>query len=224
MRYNRAFKRGMVAIVFCILLFGSIVTLFVASKIQYDRLVSHMKPLEAVIVDIDLDVHIKGPDEQEIYIEYAVDGIVYKRKLETDTAISFEAGRGAQYSIGDKVQIFYDPQNPEIIASPRSIGVGAFFAIIALLGLALVLYVLVKVLKNRRSYLITEEAYAEEGEALRGAKREARVRKKNAHAERAKGHPMRRKVAKILCIVLGSGIGAFALYILLGLLLLSLRG
>lgn len=214
----------MAAIVFCILLFGSIVALFAASKIQYDRLVAHMKPLEAVIVDIDLDVHIKGPDEQEIYIEYAVDGIVYKRKLETDTAISFEAGRGAHYSVGDKVQIFYDPQNPEIIASPRSVGVGAFFAIIALLGLALVLYVLVKVLKNRRSYLVTEEAYAEEGEALRRAKREARGRKKNARAERAKGHPMRRKVAKILCIVLGSGIGAFALYILLGLLLLSLRG
>ena len=58
-RYNRALKKGIAAILFCILLFGSIVVL----KVQYDKLVSGMKSIEATIVDIDLDVHVRGPDE-----------------------------------------------------------------------------------------------------------------------------------------------------------------
>ena len=53
LRYNRAFKKGIAAILFCIILFGSIVVFFVISKIQYDRLVSDMESLEATIVDID---------------------------------------------------------------------------------------------------------------------------------------------------------------------------
>ena len=133
LRYNRAFKKGLSAILFCIILFGSIIVFFIISKVQYDQLVSNMISLEATIVDIDLDIHIKGPDEQKIFIEYEVNGIVYNRELKTDTAISFRAGRGAHYSVGEKVQIFYNPQNPEIIASPRSVSVGYFWLIFALL-------------------------------------------------------------------------------------------
>ena len=116
MRYNRAFKKGIVAILFCIILFSSIVTFFVVSKIQYDQLVSDMKSIEATIVDVDYHTRRKGLDWQEIYIEYEVDGIIYGRELETDTVISFRAGSGAHYSVGEKVPIFYNPQNPEIIA------------------------------------------------------------------------------------------------------------
>ena len=106
MRYNRAFKKGIVAILFCIILFSSIVTFFVVSKIQYDRLVSDMKSIEATIVDVDYHTRRKGLDWQEIYIEYEVDGIIYGRELETDTVISFRAGSGAHYSVGEKVPIF----------------------------------------------------------------------------------------------------------------------
>ena len=112
LRYNRAFKQGLAAILFCILLFSSIVVFFIISKVQYDRLVSDMKPLEASIVHIDTATSTKGPDTQKIYISYVVNGIGYRRKLKTDTKISFEAGYGAHYSVGDKIQIFYDPQNP----------------------------------------------------------------------------------------------------------------
>ena len=77
MRYNRAFKKGIVAILFCIILFSSIVTFFVVSKIQYDQLVSDMKSIEATIVDVDYHTRRKGLDWQEIYIEYEVDGIIY---------------------------------------------------------------------------------------------------------------------------------------------------
>lgn len=110
LRYNRTFKQGIIVILFCFVLFGFMVGCFIASKIQYDKLITNMNPTEATIIDIDWDMHIKGPDGQEIFIEYEIDGIRYSRELETDTKISFAAGSGAHYSIGDKVQIFYDPK------------------------------------------------------------------------------------------------------------------
>ena len=109
LRYNRAFKKGMAAILFCTVLFSSIVVFFIVFKIQYDQLVSDMEPIEATIVDVDYHTRRKGLDWQEIYIEYEVDGIIYGRELETDTVISFRAGIGAHYSVGEKVQIFYNP-------------------------------------------------------------------------------------------------------------------
>ena len=222
LRYNRAFKKGLAAIFFCIILFGSVVVFFIVSKIQYDQLVSGMKPLEATIVDIDLDIHVKGPDEQEIYIEYVVDGVVYSRELETDTAISFTAGTGANYSIGDKIAIFYDPQNPEIIASPRSMSVGYFWLIFALLSLGLVLFALSMVIKSRRKFLVTREEYDKEGEELKRSKLAEKQQKKQDKLERKNRHPKARKIGKIILIVLGALVGAFILYLLFGLLLISL--
>ena len=170
LRYNRTFKKGIVAILFCVLLFGSIVAFFIISKVQYDRLVSGMQSLEATIVDIDLDIHVRGPNEQKIYIEYEVDGITYSRELKTDTALSFTVGSGAHYSVGEKIPIFYDPQDPKIIASPRSQSVGIFWLIFALLSLALVLFVLWWVIKSHRKFLVTQEEYDKEGEELRRSK------------------------------------------------------
>ncbi|MBQ8173963.1 MAG: DUF3592 domain-containing protein [Clostridia bacterium] len=187
LRYNRAFKKGLAAILFCIILCSSIVVFFIISKIQYDQLVSDMKPLEATIVDIDLEIHHKGPDKQEIYIEYEVDGVVYSRELETDTAISFAAGTGAHYSVGDKIQIFYDPQNPEIIASPRSQSVGMFWVVFALLSLAFILFILRWMIKSRRKFLVTQEEYDKEGEEIKRSKLAAKQQKKQAKLERKTG-------------------------------------
>ena len=222
LRYNRDFKKGIAAILFCIVLFSSIVVFFIASKIQYDQLVSGMKSLEATIVDIDIDIHVRGPDEQEIYIEYEVDGLVYSRELETDTAISFNAGTGARYSVGDKVPIFYDPQNPEIIASPRSVGVGYFCLIFALFFLAVVLFALWWMIKSRQKFLVTKEAYDQEGEEIKRSKLAEKKLKKQMKLERKNRHPKARKIGKILLTVLGLLVGAFILFILFGLLLISL--
>ena len=222
LRYNRDFKKGIAAILFCIVLFSSIVVFFIASKIQYDQLVSGMKSLEATIVDIDIDIHVRGPDEQEIYIEYEVDGLVYSRELETDTAISFNACTGARYSVGDKVPIFYDPQNPEIIASPRSVGVGYFCLIFALFFLAVVLFALWWMIKSRQKFLVTKEAYDQEGEEIKRSKLAEKKLKKQMKLERKNRHPKARKIGKILLTVLGLLVGAFILFILFGLLLISL--
>ena len=188
LRYNRVFKKGIAAILFCIILFSSIFVFFLVAKVQYDQLVSDMESLEATIVDIDHHVRRKGLDWQEIYIEYVVDGIVYDRELETDTAISFRAGGGAHYSIGDKVQIFYDPQNPEIIASPRSVSVGIFWLIFALLFLGLVLFALWWMMKSRRKFLVTQEEYDKEGEELKRSKVAKKQQKKQDKAERKRNN------------------------------------
>ena len=212
LRYNRAFKKGLVAILFCILLFSSIVVFFIISKVQYDRLVSGMQSLEATIVDIDLDIHIKGPDEQEIYIEYEVDGITYSRELKTDTAISFTAGSGAHYSVGDKIEIFYDPQNPEIIASPRSVSVGYFWLIFALFFLGLVLFALLWMIKSRRKFLVTQEEYDKEGEELKRSKVAKKQQKKQHKAERKRNNVKVKKILKIILISVIALIGTFLLY------------
>ena len=222
LRYNRAFKKGVAAILFCIILFSSIVAFFVISKIQYDQLVSDMESLEATIVDVDSHVRRRGLNWQEIYIEYEVDGIVYNRELKTDTKISFRAGSGAHYSVGEKVPIFYHPQNPEIIASPRSVSVGIFWLIFALFSLGLVLFSLWWMIKSRQKFLVTQEEYDKEGDELKRSKLAKKQQKKQDKLERKSRHLKARKIGKIILIVLGSLSGAFILYLLFGLLLMSL--
>ena len=209
LRYNRDFKKGIAAILFCIILFSSIVVFFLVAKVQYDQLVSGMKPLEATIVDVDSHVRRKGLNWQEIYIEYAVDGIVYNRELKTDTAISFRAGSGAHYSVGEKVQIFYDPQNPEIIASPRSVSVGYFWLIFALFSLCLVLFALWYMIKRRHKFLVTQEEYDKEGEELRRSKL---AKKQQDKLKRKKNSVKIRKILKIILISIVALIVAFLLF------------
>ena len=217
LRYNRVFKKGLAAILFCTVLFSSIVIFFIVFKIQYDQLVSGMKPLEATIVDVDSHVRRKGLNWQEIYIEYAVDGIVYNRELKTDTAISFRAGTGAHYSVGEKVPIFYNPQNPEIIASPRSVSVGIFWLIFALFFLCFVLFALWYVIKRRHKFLVTQEEYDKEGEELRRSKlakkqQKNRITKKQDKFERKKNNFKARKILKIILISIVALIVAFLLF------------
>ena len=216
LRYNRVFKKGMAAILFCIILFSSIVVFFVISKIQYDQLISDMESLEATIVDVDYHTSRKGLDWQEIYIEYEVGGIVYNRELKTDTKISFRAGSGAHYSVGEKVPIFYHPQNPEIIASPRSVSVGIFWLIFALFFLGLVLFALSWMLKSRQKFLVTQEEYDKEGEELKKSKLAKKQQKKQdkleRQEERKKKNKTVRKILKIVLISIVALIGAFLLF------------
>ena len=212
LRYNRAFKKGMAAILFCTVLFSSIVVFFIVSKIQYDQLVSDMKSIEATIVDVDYHTRRKGLDWQEIYIEYEVDGIIYGRELETDTVISFRAGIGAHYSVGDKVPIFYNPQNPEIIASPRSVSVGIFWLIFALFFLGLVLFSLWWMIKTRQKFLVTQEEYDKEGEELKKSKLAKKQQKKQDKFERKKNNFKARKILKIILISIVALIVAFLLF------------
>ena len=162
LRYNKAFRDVMLLLAIFLLGTIALIVFPIISKIQYDNLVSNMKSVEATIVDIDLDINVRGPDEQEIYITYEVDGIVYNRELSTDTTISFAAGTGADYSVGDKLCIFYNPKNPNEIATPRSVDVGYGVLTFGLISFALLLLSLILILKNRQKFLVTEEEYEKE--------------------------------------------------------------
>ena len=212
LRYNRVFKKCIAAILSGIILFSSIVVFFLVAKVQYDQLVSDMEALEATIVDVDYHTRRKGLDWQEIYIEYEVDGIIYGRELETDTVISFRAGSGAHYSVGEKVPIFYNPQNPEIIASPRSVSVGYFWLIFALFFLGLVLFALWWVIKSRQKFLVTQEEYDKEGEELKKSKLAKKQQKKQDKFERKKNKFKVRKILKIILISIVALIVAFLLF------------
>ena len=171
-----------------------------------------MKSIEATIVDVDYHTRRKGLDWQEIYIEYEVDGIIYGRELETDTVISFRAGSGAHYSVGEKVPIFYNPQNPEIIASPRSVSVGIFWLIFALFFLGLVLFSLWWMIKSRQKFLVTQEEYDKEGEELKKSKLAKKQQKKQDKFERKKNNFKARKILKIILISIVALIVAFLLF------------
>ncbi len=220
MRYIRQFKKNIVGLLIGAFIFAFVLILSIVSKVQYDSLIKSMKSIEATIIDIDLDIHVRGPDEQEIYITYEVDGVVYNRELKTDTGISFSAGIGAHYSIGDKVKIFYDPKNPEVIATPRSVSVSYFYTAMALIGLSFITYPLIVLLKNSRKYLVTQEEYEKEKEELKTIKLKEKERKR-AEKEKKKNTKSRKILRIIGKIMLGIAI-AFALYLLFGALLMAL--
>ena len=162
LRYNKAFKDALLLLIPFFTASIALIVFPIVSKIQYDNLVSNMKSIEATIVDIDLDLNVRGPDEQEIYIIYEVDDVVYNRELSTDTKISFSAGTAANYSIGDTIEIFYNPRNPNEIATQRSVNVGYGVMIFGLILFALLLFALILILKNRQKFLVTQKKYEEE--------------------------------------------------------------
>lgn len=222
LRYNRAFKKGVIAIVVCTLIVTILLIGILVGIIQYHTLVSDMLPTKATITDIDLQIHYQGPNEQEIYVTYVVDGTVYERELETDTTISFSAGRGAHYSVGDTIDIFYDPQNPERIAAPRSVKVGYFWLIGSFLFLLFCLWILWEMIKHSKRFLLTQAEYDKEGEDIKKGKILKKEQKKLLKAERKKKNAKARKVGKVILIVFGAILCLFVLYLLFGWLLISL--
>ena len=222
LKYNRAFKKGIAALIFCFLLFGSLIAYSVVAKIQYDNLVSGMKPVEATVVDIDWVTHYKGPNEQEIYITYEVNGEAYNRKLETDTVVSFSAGRGTYYSVGDKIEILYDPQNPGIIASRHFAVAGYFCFVLGVFFLGVLLLPLGYMIKHKREFLVTQEGYEKEREEIKKSKAKAKKQKERIKAEKRKKYAKARKVFKVIFIALAVPLCAFILFLLFGALLMAL--
>ncbi len=226
LRYNRTFKNGILAILFCILLFGSVLVFAIVAKVQYNALVSEMKPVEAQIADIDYDMHIKGPDEQVIYVTYEVDGKTYTRELKTDTGISFSPGLGAHYSVGDTLEIFYDPEDPNVIAFSRSVYVGNYYMAISLFGLGLVFFALFAMLKHSRKYLVTQAEYENEKEEKKRIRVARKQKEKRSRAKRKAEAKENRSVVRIigtvLLIVIATFVGALIRFLLLGAFLSAL--
>ena len=169
-RYNRTFWNGINAVVIFVLLAFCFIIPAVVSNIQYNNLVENMLPIEAQIINIDLDLSVRGPNEQEIYITYEVDGIVYERELATDTLVSFAAGTEANYSVGDFVEIYYNPEDPNQIASSRSASVANTFMWLGIAFLGFMLFLLYLIISGRKRFLITEEEYQREKRLMKKRK------------------------------------------------------
>ena len=221
-RYNRTFKSGIVGIVLGFLITGLVFASSIIAKIQYDSIVPHMKTVDARIVDIDIDAHINGPHVQEIYITYTVDGVIYTRELKTDTPVSFAPGTGTHYSIDDKIEIFYDPQNPEVIACSQSVTVGSYYLLISFGGLALIMFALFSVLKHRRSFLVTQEEYQEEREERIRIKQARKKKNMQLKIERKQKYAKARRGIKIILIILSIPLGVLVLFFLFGLVLIAI--
>ena len=58
LRYNKTFRDGIIAIMFCVLLAAAFIVPPIIAKIQYNNLVSGMKSVEATIADVDI-LHIR---------------------------------------------------------------------------------------------------------------------------------------------------------------------
>lgn len=197
---------------FLILLGGTILTMGVMAVVQYHDLTVHMVSTKATVVDMDWEHHVRGPHEQKLTVTYEVDGVTYERELSTDTKVSFSAGRGANYSVGDSVTVLYDPQNPETIASPRSMTVTYFYTAVSLPLVALGGFFLVWMLMHTDRYMQTPKEYEKEGEQKREARREKRIQKRRKHA----GF---RRVMRLLLLVLAGLVGGFVLFLAFGMLL-----
>jgi len=182
MTYNKKFRDSVITFIFFLLLSSAFIIFPIISKIQYNNLVANMESVEATIIDIHLDFNRRRPDEQEISITYEVDGVVYNRELGTDTKISFPAGTGTHYSVGDTLIIFYNPQNPNEIATPLSVSAGYFYLVIGLVSFVLFVAPLVMIIKNRQKYLITKQEFEKQ-----------KLKRKNPELEGKNGEKIRRQ-------------------------------
>ena len=164
LRRSSAFKKGIALSLAGILIAGAMFIYNVVAKIQYDNIVKNMNSIEATIIDIEERHHRKRVDDQTIYISYNVDRVIYKRLLKTDTKISIDPGIGAKYYVGEKISIFYNPEDPSIIAVPRSLSVGYFFMIMCIFCLLFFVWLLNYFLRNRNKYIVTQEYYKKDDE------------------------------------------------------------
>ncbi len=160
-RYRKGYIGGIVTIVLCVLLFGFMLAYSILAEVQFSELIENMDTTYATVTDIRTNIHRRG-HTQEMQISYTVDGKTYNRELGTDTFFSYEAGHNTSYKTGDKVKIYYDPENPMRIATKLSLNTGRYYTIIAGVGFAIVLFALACAIAARKRNIITEEEYQKE--------------------------------------------------------------
>ena len=166
-RLNGDFKVKIASYIFLTLFLGFFFVGGLISICQYQNKIHGMILTEATIVDIEWHVS-RRTSRQDIYITYDINEITYNGEYKTDGMfLSSTAGLQAYYSVGDTLEIFYDPNDPKKIAAPRSSYISLVFMIIGLFGCFAGVYALVSTLKNYRNFVITQEEYEKEKKELK---------------------------------------------------------
>ncbi len=174
MRYNKTFKNGITVICVCLLILSVLLVCTIISEFQYQALTKNMLTTDAVITDIETDYHTGryslGRYEQKMQIDYTVDGKTYSRELSTDTSVAFSAGYRTHFSVGDITEIYYDPQNPNVIATPLSRSTAFGYMIFSSISLLFFWKIFALVIVSRKKFLITKEEYQKEKAANKAKK------------------------------------------------------
>ncbi len=201
MKYKKEYRNAMVIFFILLLVLGIIFTLMLIAEIDLRRTLPQMKITSATVTDIRHDYRRRGGYVQEIQILYSVEGEIYERELKSDTLFAPEAGWRTNYSEGDQLEIYYDPDDPSRIATELISKRTAFFMLFSLAGFVLFLIVAVKLLQKRKENLIPLETYRAEEAARKQKKREEKQGEKEAVARMA-GQRIRVQYFNIVLLLL----------------------
>lgn len=103
----------------------------------------------AVITDVQYDISRRGYI-QDIEVSYVVEDVSYSRELGTDTVLSYKAGTYGDMQVGDVVEILYNPNNPNEIATEKTSSVGLGVLIFSVFSLLFFILVLVLIIRRTR--------------------------------------------------------------------------
>lgn len=106
-----------------ILLWGSYLSGFsLFSRIQYQIVTADMNSVEATVVDVEGEWRKfeSGRLSHSIDVTYEVEGKTYHQTLEIIVQRMIKVREDYEYSVGDKITIYYEPGNPEKVEYPNS--------------------------------------------------------------------------------------------------------
>jgi heme/copper-type cytochrome/quinol oxidase subunit 2 len=143
-------KKGIIAIIFIMLMGLFFIAFYVISEIQYTNLMKIYKECEAIVTNVSVDYNrYNVGDLKTVHIKYTVDGTEYSQELSTNTGLSF--GKVAtNFDIGDITTIYYNPQNPSQIATQESNKTGMFIAIFGIVAFVFGTILLIIVIRKYR--------------------------------------------------------------------------
>lgn len=122
-------KKGIIMSIGIMLIGLGYVVYSVLAQIQYTQFVADCETCEAVVTKTIRDTHKNNfLGLEDVYITYTVGDTEYNRMLSTDTKIVFSQVL-TNFDVGEKVTIYYKPENPAEIATPESSKNGLFAAI-----------------------------------------------------------------------------------------------
>lgn len=143
-------KQGIIAITFMMLLGLILMSSYVVSEFQYLNNVTNMKECEATVTSIKTDINRYNISNlKTVYVKYTINNVEYNQELSTNTGISF--GKiVTPMKIGNKIIIYYNPQNPTQISSKITQNTGLFIAIFGLVTFIFGLVLLIIIIKSRK--------------------------------------------------------------------------
>ena len=141
-------KKGIIMSIGIMLIGLGYVVYSVLAQIQYTQFVADCETCEAVVTKTIRDTHQNNfLGLEDVYITYTIGDTEYNRTLSTDTKIAFSQVL-TNFDVGEKVTIYYKPENPGKIATPESSKNGLLAAISGFIVFVFGLVLLINYIKK----------------------------------------------------------------------------